>query len=211
LFRDFPTDLESDVDLALVQGLHFGENLSVMFLAKNAKIRPMADSLLITATPPILTFLLAKIGEIGAQQRVSRSYKQAQEELAFWKSFVEIQTDLCSHDQLEEIKRSAHLEVESIRARLIALRTDQPISLPISKLRRMLLLYPGRNPTAWIGRIAFFAMNVYAILLIGEWITDKNIKSWSLFSLEFSLVFLVLVLAAWSRRIALRADGALMK
>jgi hypothetical protein len=71
----------------------------------------MADSLLAVAVAPLTAFVLAKLGEMSDEQRLTKLLDQAQKEVTFWKSCYEAQSLVCSGEELTEIKTETSREL----------------------------------------------------------------------------------------------------
>lgn len=166
----------------------------------------MAENIIGAVVPPVVAFLLVKVGEIGAEQRITKTYQHATVELGFWKLFIETQSLVCSPAEMDQVKSWTRGELDAVRDRIAAARTIRPVVIPTSKFRRVLLLYPAIQARAWFARAIFYCLTVYGFLLSCELFADPNMRGLYLLSIGSSVVLVVFVMAIWSRAIAARAD-----
>ncbi len=167
----------------------------------------MADSLLAVAVAPLTAFVLAKLGEMSAEQRLTKLLDQAQKEVAFWKSWYEAQSLVCSGEELTEIKTETSRELTAIQERLSRFElAETQHTLPESKTRRVLLFYMPTNGTSWLARVAFYGLAAYGALLSYELIFEFSSRNSTTLAIAIGIVVIVIVSAIWSRNIAIKMD-----
>jgi hypothetical protein len=167
----------------------------------------MADSLLAVAVAPLTAFVLAKVGEMSAEQRLTKLLDKAQKEVGFWKSWYEAQSLVSSAEELTEIKTKTSRELTAIQENLSRSASNEPQqTLPDSKTRRLLLLYMPATGTSWLARIAFYGLAAYGVLLSVELVAGSSSRDSATVAITAGIVVIVIVSAIWSRNIAIRMD-----
>jgi hypothetical protein len=168
----------------------------------------MPDTIIGAVAPAVTAFVLAKIGEISAEQRRSRFLQQHLVRIGFWQMWVQAQTLVCTAEQLESVKETARLQLDAIQLEMSAFAQASPrIDPPASRIRRWLLLYGVNRPMVWLPRIAFYLFLTYAGLLVAQVIIDPNLRSGLMFPVALSVLVLVLFLGLWSRTTAIQMEN----
>jgi hypothetical protein len=168
----------------------------------------MPDTIIGVVAPAVTAFALSKLGEISAEQRRAKFLQQHQNRIAFWQTWVQAQTLVCTPAQLEEVKETARFHLDAIQLEMKVFAQALPrIDLPASHLRRWLLLYGVNRPMAWLPRVAFYLFLTYAVLLVAEVIIDPNLRSGLMLPVALSVLVLVLFLGLWSRTTAIRMEN----
>jgi hypothetical protein len=168
----------------------------------------MADSLLISAAAPLTAFVLAKLADLGHQQRVAKLLDNAQKEVTFWKSWYEIQKGVTDEEDLPRIKAITIQELTRVQNSVssVSVTAPRPV-LPESVARRTLLLYAPTTSSGWLARLAFFALGSYALLLVCEITMRLWQRSFETFPQAVAVLLAVTVVAFWSRSLAMRIDA----
>jgi hypothetical protein len=167
----------------------------------------MPDSLLVAAAAPLTAFALAKFSDLSSQQRLAKALEQAQKEVAFWRSWYDLQSLLCTEDSLAEIKATAFRELARIQACVSCASVPAPMhSLPRSTIRRILLLYRPATLASWLARVAFYALSVYAPLLLYSMAKTFQNQGAATSVIGLGVLLTVVVVAMWSRALAIRID-----
>jgi|ERR1039458_1841573 hypothetical protein len=168
----------------------------------------MADTIIGAAAAPVMAFLLAKIGEISADQRNAKLLERYRNRVAFWQSWVNAQALVCAPEQLERVKETARVALDAIRQDMNVLgQKPSPVNPPKSRIRRGLLLYGANRPAVWLPRAAFYLFSIYAVLLLSQLLIDANMRSATMLPIALCVVVLVLFLGFWSRITAIRMEN----
>ncbi len=162
--------------------------------------------------PTVMTAVVGWLNSRSLQARRTAALNLAQERINFLGAYVKAQEDLCSSEQLDQIKRSVSNELSDMRQRLTDVLDDEShrsaelfaeLSGEGSLLQRALLAYAPRSVAGWVLHTLFYMfLGVTVILLVWNVFSDPTTRLGAILIFDLPAIIITLIV----RHLAAQAD-----